>query len=119
MAIQISGTDVIDNSRNLTNIESVNSTVKSIWDRVTTTNVSKTLVNREYCAVTSPGLTIILPGSPSPGWEVSINVRQFVNTVVNGNGQFIMGDINQMTIDIPNSTINLIYISSAQGWRIS
>lgn len=119
MAIQISGTNVIDNSRNLVNIETFDSTVKSIWDSITTTDISKTLVNREYCSVTAANQTIILPASPSAGWEVSINVGQFGNTIVNGNGQNIMGDSSNMTIDIQNSTINLIYVNSTQGWRIS
>lgn len=119
MALQISGTSVVDNGRNLANIESFDSTVKSIWDQVTTTAVSKTLVNREYCTVTAAGLTITLPAAPFAGSEVVISVGDFSNTVVGRNGQNIMGFAEDCTINVPNSTLDLIYIDSTRGWRIS
>jgi hypothetical protein len=119
MAIQISGTTVIDNSRNLANIATFDSTVTSLWDAITTTAISKTLVNREYCTVTSPGLTITLPASPSTGWEVVISVGNFVNTVIGRNGQNIMGLAEDMAINAQYSTVNLVYIDATRGWRIS
>jgi hypothetical protein len=119
MAIQISGTTVIDNSRNLANIVSIDSTVTSMWDTITTTAVSKTLVNREYCTVTGAGLTMTLPASPSAGWEVSVSTGDFTNTIVGRNSQNIMGLGENMTIDAKNSTINLVYIDATRGWRFS
>ena len=119
MAIKISGTTVIDDSRNLANIATFDSTVTSIWDAVTTTATSKTLVNREYCTVTAATQTITLPASPSAGWEVVISVGNFVNTVVGRNSQNIMGLAEDMTINVINSTVNLVYIDATRGWRIS
>ena len=119
MAIQISGTTVIDNSRNLANIATFDSTVTSLWDTITTTATSKTLVNREYCTVTAAAQTITLPASPSAGWDVTISVGDFVNTVVGRNSQNIMGLAEDMTIDVRNSTANLVYIDATRGWRIS
>lgn len=119
MAIKISGTTVIDNSRNLANISTHDSTVTSMWDSVTTTSISKTLVNREFCTVTSEGQTITLPASPSPGWEVVISVGDFYKTVINRNGQNIMGLSENMTINVRNVTVNLVFVDSVRGWRIS
>ena len=119
MAIQISGTTVIDNSRNLANIATMDSTVTSMWDTITTTAIGKTLVNREFCTVTASGQTITLPASPSAGWEVVVSVGDFVNTVIGRNSQNIMGLAENMTIDVRNSTVNLVFIDATRGWRIS
>ena len=119
MAIQISGTTVIDNSRNLANIATFDSTIASIWDQVTTTATSKTLVNREYCVVTASGQTITLPASPSAGWEVTISVGAFSDTIIGRNGQNIMSVAENMTVNVQNATINLIFIDATRGWRIS
>lgn len=113
MAIQISGTTVINNDREL------GSGLNSIYDAVTTTATSKTLVNREYCTVTASGQTITLPASPVSGWEVVISVENFANTVIGRNGQNIMGLAENMTIDVVNSTVNLVFIDATRGWRIS
>lgn len=119
MAIQISGTTVIDNSRNLANIATIDSTVTSMWDSMTTTAIGKTLVNREFCTVTAAGQTITLPASPSAGWEVVISVGDFTNTVIGRNSQNIMGLAENMTIDVKNATLNLVFIDATRGWRIS
>jgi hypothetical protein len=81
-----------------------------------TTN--KTLVNREIVQAAVPGLTITLPSNPSPGWEVAIGVGNFINTVIGRNGENIMGLGENVTIDSPNLTLNLIYIGPPEGWRI-
>jgi len=119
MAIQISGTTVIDNSRNLANIATHDSTVTSMWDSVTATATGKTLVNREFCTVTAAGQTITLPASPSAGWEVVISVGDFTDTVIGRNSQNIMGVAEDMTIDVLNATVNLVFVDATRGWRIS
>jgi hypothetical protein len=113
MAIQISGTTVINNDREL------GSGLNSIYDVVSTTATSKTLVNREFCTVTAAGQTITLPASPIAGWEVAISTGDFTDTIVGRNSQNIMGLAENMTIDAKNSTINLVYIDSTRGWRFS
>jgi hypothetical protein len=119
MALQISGTTVVDNSRNLTNIATVDSSVTSIYDRVGVTAVNKTLVNREHVTVTAAGKTITLPASPSGGWEVAISVGNFEDTILARNGQNIMGLAENMTIDKAYVTIHCIFSGNAtQGWRI-
>ena len=119
MALQISGTTVVDNSRNLTNIATVDSSVTSIYDTVGTTATSKTLVNREHVTVTASGQTITLPASPAGGWEVAVSVGNFTDTVLGRNSTNIMGLAENMTIDKAYVTIHCIYSGNAtQGWRI-
>jgi hypothetical protein len=112
MAIQISGTTVIDNSRNLVNAGRIYTTVTN--NRTT----SKTLGNREFVSVTSAGLTMTLPASPAAGWEVAIQVGEFTNTVIGRNSQNIMGRPENMTIDVENVTVNLFFTDATRGWRV-
>lgn len=118
MALKVDNTIVIDNNRNILNVTSFDSTVASIWDTVTVTATGKTLVNREHCTVTASGQTITLPLSPSAGWEVVINVGNFVDTVIGRNGSNIMGLAENMTIDLAYAPVNLIYTNASQGWRV-
>jgi len=113
MAIQISGTTVINNDKEL------GSGLNSIYDVVGITTVSKTLVNREFCTVTAAGQTITLPASPTAGNEVMISVGDFADTVIGRNSQNIMGLAENMTINVVNSTVNLVFIDATRGWRIS
>lgn len=89
----------------------------SIYNSVTTTGINKTLVNREYCTVTSSSLTITLPDSPSAGWEVGIAVGNFANTVVARNGSNIMGLAEDMTMDKAYLSFQFIYVDATVGWR--
>ncbi len=118
MAIKISGTTVVDDSRNLSNIASFDSTVTSAWDTVTVTATGKTLVNREHCVVTASGQTINLPATPSEGWEVVISVGNFADTVVGRNGSNIMGLAEDLTLDKAYAVMNFIYTGASQGWRL-
>ena len=113
MAIQISGTTVINNDREL------GSGLQSLYDVVSTTATSKTLVNREFCTVTAAGQTITLPASPTAGNEVVISVGAFENTVIGRNSQNIMDLAEDMTIDSANATLNLVFIDATRGWRLS
>jgi hypothetical protein len=119
MAFLIGNQAVIDNSRNLTNIATFDSTVASTWDQVTTTAVDKNLVNREYCTVTASGRFLALPATPSPGWEVLISVRFFTNTVVTRNFSNIMGVAENITLDVAYATVRFTYVDSTLGWVIS
>lgn len=119
MAIQVSGTDVINQSRELTNITAIDSSVTKIWDRVTTTSSNKTLVNREHCTALANNITITLPASPSAGWEVVVVVGgNFNNITIGRNGQNIMGIAENMIIDLAYASINFTFIDSTRGWRV-
>lgn len=119
MAIQVSGTTVVDDSRNLTNISSFDSTVTKIWDTVITPQLNVTLTNRTHCTVLLNNLTITLPSSPSPGWEVVVLIGgNFNNTTIERNGQNIMGIAENMIIDLAYASINFTFIDSTRGWRV-
>ena len=86
---------------------------------ITTTSVSKTLINRERCAVIAAGLTITLPASPSAGSEVSVTIAgNFTNTIIARNGQNIMSLAEDFTIDRADVTVTLYYVDATRGWRI-
>ena len=112
MAIQISGTTVIDNSNNLVNAGRIYTTVSN------NQTTSKTLGNREFVSVTSAGLTMTLPASPAAGNEVAIQVGAFTNTIIGRNSQNIMGLAEDMTIDVENRTVNLVFTDATRGWRV-
>jgi hypothetical protein len=112
MAIQISGTNVIDNDKNLVNAGRIYTTVSN------NQTTSKTLGNREFVSVTSAGLTITLPASPAAGNEVAIQVGAFTDTIIGRNSQNIMGLAEDMTIDVENRTVNLVFTDATRGWRV-
>ena len=119
MAIQVSGTTVVDNSRNLTNISSFDSTVTKIWDSVTASQTNTTLVNRQHFTALANNMTITLPASPSAGWEVVVLIGgNFNSTTIGRNGQNIMGIAENMIIDLAYASINFTFIDSTRGWRV-
>ena len=85
----------------------------------TTTSTSKTLVNGEECFVDTAAQTITLPASPSIGDNVTIFVGNFTDTIIARNGANIMGLTENLTIDVANMTVNLVYINASTGCRIS
>jgi len=71
------------------------------------------------------GATLTLPFGVNNGDTVRINVGNFTNTVIARNSRKIMDKNEDLIIDIPNSTVTLVYDSfqgatpsSAFGWRI-
>jgi len=86
---------------------------------VTTTAISKGIVNHERCTVTASGQTITLPASPQPGWEVTIAIAgTFTDTIIARNSANIMGLAEDMTIDRGNVAVTLFYVDATRGWRI-
>ena len=86
---------------------------------ITTTAISKTLVNRERCTVTAAGLTITLPATPSVGSEVAITVLGTItDTIIARNGQNIMSLAENLTINRADVTVTLYYVDATRGWRI-
>jgi hypothetical protein len=112
MAIQISGTNVIDNDKNLVNAGRIYTTVSN------NQTTSKTLGNREFVSVVGAGLTMTLPASPAAGNEVAIQVGDFTDTVIGRNSQNIMSLAEDMTINVANRTVNLVFTDATRGWRV-
>jgi hypothetical protein len=118
----ITATTLSGNATGLTGTPNINVgivTASSIRNSVTSTAISKTLVNREFCSVTADGVTINLPASPSAGWEVGINnTSTFTNITIARNGELLMGLSENMTLNISYATLSLLYVSNSVGWRI-
>ena len=86
---------------------------------VTTTDTNRSIVNLERCTVTASGITITLPGSPQPGWEVTIAIAgTFTDTIIARNSANIMSLAENMTIDQGNVAVTLFYVDATRGWRI-
>lgn len=112
MAIQISGTTVINNQAEIA------TGMQSIYDRVFTVGISTTLLNRDFCEVTQSGLTITLPATPTIGNEVQVGVGTFINTIVGRNGSNIMSLAEDITLDFENVNIGFLFVGETVGWRI-
>lgn len=113
MAIQISGTTVINNSREL------GSGLVSAYDTITASASGTTVGNRTVYCVTADSQTVTLPASPSAGNEVVIiNGGAFTATVVGRNGSNIMGLAENMTLDRAYAAMTFIYINASNGWRV-
>ena len=69
--------------------------------------------------MTASAQTITLPASPTAGNEVVISVGNFTNTVIGRNSQNIMSLAENATINVQNSTVNLVFVDATRGWRIS
>lgn len=82
----------------------------------TSTGTNKTLADRERCTVTAAGRTITLPASPAAGAIVVILVGDFDDTVIARNGSTIMGLSEDLTIDVKNVAVTLVY--NGTTWRI-
>ena len=76
-----------------------------------TTAVANTLY------VLTANLTLTLPASPSNGDSIKVSNRSSVATcIIARNGENIMGDALDLTIDKLNSGFEMIYSGSAEGW---
>jgi hypothetical protein len=110
-AIQGTLTDQTDLEDRLVSIE-------NIKFNITTTSINKTLQHTERCFVLLETKIVSLPLNPSVGDYCSIGVLDFDDTVIDRNGELIMGVAENLTINKKNTSVTLAYVSSGQGWRI-
>jgi hypothetical protein len=96
----------------------------SAYTSISTTDTNKTIVNREYVtavtgvAGTNANITITLPASPNPGWEVGVAVGgTFLDTVVARNGSKIMALSEDMTLNRAYISVQFVYVDAYTGWR--
>jgi len=115
MAIQISGTTIINNDKEL------EVGLKSAYPTVEISGSDATVTNRTFRVFEDTDVvkTITLPASPEIGNEVCILVQgEFKENVVARNGQKIMGLDEDITMDIKNAGVTFLYTGSTLGWRI-
>ena len=77
-----------------------------------------------YFVTTSAGaITLTLPSSPAVGAEIhvfdSTGSAATNNITVANNGSNINGQNTTLTIDSNYAAVNLVYVGSAYGWRVS
>ena len=113
MAIQISGTTVINDSKEL------GTGLVSAYDTVTASGGGGSVTNRTVFCTNGENNVITLPASPSPGNEVVIiNGGAYTGTIVARNGSNIMGLAENIQLDVKYVSVTLIYINPANGWRV-
>lgn len=110
-----SSTNILTSTGTATKWETV---ANAVSFTITTTAVSKTIADNEFCTVTAAGQTITLPATPTAGDRVIVGVKNFTNTIVARNGVNIMSLAENITIDIANTTLALIYVDATTGWSI-
>jgi hypothetical protein len=122
----IDGGTIVGTSASISGITTTSNLVveNSIFTTISTTDVNKTIVNREYCTVvtssasTALNITVTLPASPQPGWEVGVAVGgTFLDTQVGRNGSNIMGLSENMVLNVAYVPVQLVYVDANVGWR--
>lgn len=82
-------------------------------------NASTGLVQGQQYVLTTGNLTLTLPTAPQPNWKIRIiDASGSITNQVSGNGSNIMGAVSNLTLDIANSAVSLLYIDSTRGWWI-
>lgn len=108
MAIKISGTTIIDDSRRLVN------------HRLTTQAIdSNTTASAGVVYVANSSVVLTLPSSPSAGDQVGFNNQSNVITSnIAGNGSNIQGLNEELTVDTEYASMTLVYTDAEKGWVI-
>lgn len=89
--------------------------VREVNEAINVSSTPTTMTAGGFYVLTS-ATTVTLPPSPLDGdWVVVIN-RSSGNLTVARNGKNIMGLAENLTIDKPNISVKLIYMSTAGGW---
>lgn len=113
---------------NLADVTTSEPGVSADWAVLTSTGVTRfsilssatslTVATRDFVTITASGQTVTLPLTPPLGAEVGISWGNWLDTIVDGNGENIR-DANgtlqtTMTLDVANRAIVLIYTTI--GW---
>jgi hypothetical protein len=137
MAIKISGTTVIDDSRNITNLGSAltlsqggtGATTAAAARASLNTNslpilkgTSYTAVAGEFIVASAGGITITLPASPSAGDTVTIKdgtgAAATTTFTVARNGSNIASSATDLVFNKNFAEITMSYIDGTIGWSV-
>jgi len=121
MAIQISGTTVIDNGKRLA--EGLVSKYSSINLISVTGNSAR---NGGLYILTTDGISISLPSfgvtPPVVGNEITFCAGYTgltAGVTVTPNGNTVMGSIQNIVIDVENAFVVFTYVGGSIGWQVS
>lgn len=80
---------------------------------------TNTAAQNGYCYAITAAITFTLPGSPVVGDWVAVQDSSASDAVVIGrNGENIMGLAEDITIDLSNVGMRLVYVGATLGWII-
>ena len=80
---------------------------------------TNTAAQNGYCYAITAALTLTLPSSPGVGDWVAVQDSSASDAVVIGrNGEKIMGLAEDLTIDLSNVGMRLVYVGATLGWII-
>ena len=82
-------------------------------------STSTALVVGNQYHVSATAITVTLPLSVTEGDSLSISVADFSNTVINPNGEKILGLTDNRIINEPNRGFTLTYTGSLYGWTVN
>jgi hypothetical protein len=86
---------------------------------VVTGTTQSAIKDKRYVLANTSATTVTLPATPTLGDTLYILVANGLsNNVIGRNSSKVMGLDEDMTIDIANTSIGLIYIDTNLGWRI-
>lgn len=85
---------------------------------IVTTATGLTMELGLFYHLTDSSQTMTLPTGVSGGERCELSVRNFITTVVNRNGNNIMGLAEDMTLDYAYATKKFTFIDSAYGWSV-
>ena len=106
MSIKVGNSEVIDDDKNLSNINSFENTVKSTYSNLRIPTSDTTATNRDYIIAGNGCDVVQLPGSPDIGNEIVIGIGGLTSSVpitVSRNGKTIMGTPADLVIDRINA----------------
>lgn len=80
---------------------------------------STTLVQGQQYVLTAGNLTLNLPASPQTNWTIRvIDASAATTNVIARNGSNILGAASDLTLDIANSSVTLLYVDATHGWWV-
>ena len=89
----------------------------------TSSSITVAANDRYFVDTTSSALTMTLPASPQVGDQVSFvdlaGTFDTNNLTIGRNSLKIMGDTDDMVIDVEHAGIQLVYTGSTNGWKLT
>ena len=92
----------------------------NLTTQIITANTVTAVKDFRYILSNTTFTTLTLPGSPTLGDTIYIVIANgLANNIVARNGNRIMGLAEDLTIDIANIALGLVYADTNLGWRIT
>jgi hypothetical protein len=89
-------------------------------DNVIITSANTTATSQRYYVLTEDLIHLTLPPTPNTGdWIKISNPTNYVNSVINRNGNKIMALTEDMAVDVPQIGFVLTYSNTYFGWVVT